>query len=265
MTLQNLFSDQDVPELLRSALSSMQRCTAGILGSNGHRKLLQREGVAYTLRFGPALVFLTPNLADTKQPLLLVVQGEEFYFGEREADLNRSYKEMVERLARDPVGQTIVFELMIRLFFIHVLGLRRDTVGWRRGAARTGQGPRFFDGYAADFLEESTVGPVAAAFGPIEAEGRGSLHPHILVWLVLMSMQELLSTLMGNRAAFKGRVELWMRELVHAVVSVQESAVTELPRLLQDLPLRNDRGDEVDTETWKADLPTPPAACGRSL
>ncbi len=68
----------------------MQRCTSGILGSNGHRKLLQREGVAYTLYLGPALVFLTPNLADTKQPLLLVVQGEEFYFGEREADLNRS-------------------------------------------------------------------------------------------------------------------------------------------------------------------------------
>ena len=38
---------------------------------------------------------------------------------------------------------------------------------------------------------------------------------------------------MRNRAAFKDRVELWMRELVHAVVSVQESAVTELPRRLQ--------------------------------
>ena len=79
---------------------------------------------------------------------------------------------------------------------------------WRRGAARTSRAPRFFDGYAADFLQDSTVGPVAAAFGPIEAQGRGSLHPHILVWLVLISMQELLTTLMHDRAAFKGRVEL---------------------------------------------------------
>ena len=66
VTLQGLLSDKDVPKLLRSALASMQRCTSGIVGSNGHRKLLHREGVAYTLRFGPALVFVTPSLADTK-------------------------------------------------------------------------------------------------------------------------------------------------------------------------------------------------------
>ena len=189
-TMQGLLSDKDVPELLRTALSSMQRCTSGVIGSNGHRKLLHREGVAYTLRFGPPLVFLTPNLADTKQPLLLVVQGEEFRFGDDEADFSHPYREMVSRLARDPVGQTLVFELMTRLFFVHVLGIRPDVVGWRRGKARTATGARYFDGAAADFYEDSIVGCVAAAFGAVEAQGRGSLHPHILVWLVLTSMQD---------------------------------------------------------------------------
>ena len=37
---------------------------------------------------------------------------------------------------------------------------------------------------------------------------------------------------MRDRATFKERVALWMRELVHAVASVQESSVTELPRML---------------------------------
>ena len=162
VTMQGLLSDTDVPKLLRDALTSMQRCTSGLIGSNGHRKLLQREGVAYTLRFGPALVFLTPNLADTKQPLLLVAQGEEFRFGERESDLSHTYKEMVERLARDPIGQTLVFELMIRLFFVHVLGIWPELVGWRRGAARQASGARYYG--------ESIVGCEAAAFGPIEAQ-----------------------------------------------------------------------------------------------
>ena len=232
VTMQGLLSDQDVPELLKTALSSMQRCTSGVIGSNGHRKLLHREGIAYTLRFGPPLLFVTPNLADTKQPLLLVVQGEEFHFGENEGDFDHSYKEMVQRLARDPTGQTMVFELMIRLFFVHVLGIRPEDVGWRRGAARKSTGKRYFDGYAADFYEDSIFGCVAAAFGAIEAQGRGSLHPHVLVWLVLMSMEELLRTLMRERATFRERVSLWMKELVHAVTSVQESAVTELPRSL---------------------------------
>ena len=35
ITLQNLFNDKLVPELLRTALASMQRCTSGVLGSDG--------------------------------------------------------------------------------------------------------------------------------------------------------------------------------------------------------------------------------------
>ena len=32
-----------------------------------------------------------------------------------------AYREMTQRLAGDPVGQTIVFEFMVRLFFVNVL------------------------------------------------------------------------------------------------------------------------------------------------
>jgi hypothetical protein len=70
-TLQGGMSDKDLPKQVRTALSSLHQATASLLGSNGHRKLLQKEGVAYTLRYGPSLQFVTPNLADNKQPLLL--------------------------------------------------------------------------------------------------------------------------------------------------------------------------------------------------
>ena len=81
------------------------------------------------MRYGPPLQFITPNLADNKQYLILCVQGEAHWFLLED----RSYREMTQRVARDPVGQAIVFELMIRLFFIHVLGLRPEVVGWKRG------------------------------------------------------------------------------------------------------------------------------------
>ena len=82
VSLQSVLADKDLPGQVRKALDSMHFSTSNLLGSDGHRRLLQKEGVAYTLRYGPALVFVTPNLADTKQPLLLVVQGEEFRFKE---------------------------------------------------------------------------------------------------------------------------------------------------------------------------------------
>ena len=43
----------------------------------------------------------------------------------------------------------------------------------------------------------------AAAFGAVEAQGRGSLHPRILVWLIQMSLRDVLDRLMRDRADFK--------------------------------------------------------------
>ena len=76
-------------------------------------------------------------------------------------------------------------------------------------------------------------GPVAAAFGPVEAQGRGSLHPHILVWLVLNELNDMLGIMLRDRSSFKQNLNSWMRELIASVASVQESAVTLLPQTMQ--------------------------------
>ena len=186
--------------------------------------------MAYTLRYGPALVFATPNLADNKQPLLLIVQGEKFEF---DTDVENNYREMTQRLAADPVGQAIVFEEMMQLFFTRVLGIRPELIGWRRGSVKRPSELWQGNGVAADFRSRWLFGPIAAAFGPVEAQGRGSLRPHILVWLLLTELSDLLAWLLRDRANFKERLNLWMRELIASVASVQESAVTQLPQTLQ--------------------------------
>ena len=229
-SLQSILADKDLPSQLRTALTSLHQATASLVGSDGHRKLLQREGVAYTLRYGPALIFTTPNLADNKQALLLIVQGEPVDF---DADVGNSYREMTERLAADPVGQAIVFELMMRLFFTRVLGIRPELIGWRRGNVMKPGKMWYGNGVAADFRTRWLFGPIAAAFGPVEAQGRGSLHPHILIWLLLTELSDLLVWMLRDRSSFKQRLNMWMRELVASVTSVQESAVTQLPQTMQ--------------------------------
>jgi hypothetical protein len=78
-----------IPRYCRRIVSS-DRCTcrspqtASLVVSNGQRQFVQKEGVAYTVRYGPSL-------------------------------------------------QSIVSELIIRLFFTHVPGLRLGLVGWRHG------------------------------------------------------------------------------------------------------------------------------------
>jgi hypothetical protein len=79
--------------------------------------------------FGPPLIFLTPNLADTQHPLLLVVQGEEVDLGSVDQEMDPSlpkYRDMLRKIAQDPVAQTVQFEFLMRLFFQHVLNVRPE-------------------------------------------------------------------------------------------------------------------------------------------
>ena len=199
-SMQSIMADKDLPKEVRAAFNALHQSTGALVGSDGHRRLLRHEGIAYTLCFGPPLIFTTPNLADTRQPLLLTVQGVAFGLDEELP----SYREMVERLAQDPAGQAIVFELMIQLLFEHVLGVRPDLVGARRGAARVATDGWFTDGCAAGAT--SSLGCVLAALGPVEAQGRGSLHPHILVWLVQLCDRDLMDRFLRDPAQLKGRL-----------------------------------------------------------
>ena len=87
----------------------------------------------------------------------------------------------------------MVFELMMRLFFTQVLGVRPETIGWPRGSVTKPAKMWTSSGIAADFTKPWLFGPIAAAMGPVEAQGRGSLHPHILVWLLQAGLHDLLA------------------------------------------------------------------------
>ena len=191
--------NKQVPQLVREALNVMQTAFGDVLGTDGHRRLYRHEGVAYMTLFGPSMNFLV---------LLLVVQGVDLRLDDTELDeveLPR-YRDMMQRLARDPVGQTGVFELLMRLFFIHVLGFRPKSLQNRRHAR--GEAPREWctDGVAISSCAPDIMGPVLAFRGEVEAQGRGFLHPHILIWLVCVLSLEMLRILGREPGLFRQRV-----------------------------------------------------------
>ena len=107
----------------------MQMATVDVVGTDGHRRLCRHEGVAYMAMFGCPLIFTTPNMADTRQILLMDVEGQQVRLDEADMPAGAKgalpkYRDMMRRSALDPVGQTRCFELVMRLFFAHVLGVR---------------------------------------------------------------------------------------------------------------------------------------------
>ncbi|CAK0879109.1 unnamed protein product, partial [Prorocentrum cordatum] len=131
-----LASNADVPNVVRDALNIMQMAVADVVGTDGHRRLCRHEGVAYMAFCGCPLIFATPNIADKKQPLSVRVEGQEIPLDDRgipglRSDVTPKYRDMLRRVAQDPVGQTVCFELIMRLFFARVLGVRPECVGGR--------------------------------------------------------------------------------------------------------------------------------------
>ena len=229
--IQKIAQNRNTPQLVRDALNMMQMATSHVLGTDGHRRLCRHEGNAYTTLFGPPLEFCTPNLADGKQCLLLVVQNEKIYLDVSldHENVVPKYRDMLVRLAKDPVGQTVVFHLIMSLFIQHVLGVRPECIESRRGAKRADPREWCTDGLAASMFP-GIFGPVAAFRGEIEAQGRGSLHPHILVWLVLLSSWQVLQILNRHQESFQKNVFAWMKACVASVESTCQASVRSLPR-----------------------------------
>ena len=240
----SVMTNAAVPQNLKTALRSLQLATQDVVGTDGHRRLLRHEGVAYSLAFGPPLVFTTPNLADGKLPMLLAARGLTVNFDVPEPDL-LSDDGMKAALASDPVSQAIAFEVMMRLFFIFVLGVRPECVGRPRGEVWKGKREWVTDGCAASSFYPGIFGPVRAFRGPIEAQGRGSLHPHILIWLVAWAMDMIVELLLREPDELHTRLREWQQQYIRAILSVQQSSVQHLPV----------RFGFHETEDWGPSLP----------
>ena len=112
--------------------------------------------------------------------MIPVVQGEHAFDNDLTSAEGAAISEMSRRVTADPVGEALGSELTMRLRFVHALGPRLDTVGRRESEVRKASGHWVSDGAAADLMVAPTAfGPVAAAFGLVEAQGRGC-HPRVL-------------------------------------------------------------------------------------
>jgi len=118
----------------------------------------------------------------------------------------------------------------MRLFFIHVLGVRPDCLQNRRRTKAAPPREWCTDGVAASSCAPGILGPVLAFRGEIEAQGRGSLHPHILVWLVCMSSRHLLDLLRRDPTQLKLRLAQWMKACVCSMESTCQASVTSMNR-----------------------------------
>ena len=68
--LREVFASPDVSERVKGAMRNLMLCMKNVVGSNAHRTTLRHINTSYKFLFGPPLVFTTPNIADTRNPVM---------------------------------------------------------------------------------------------------------------------------------------------------------------------------------------------------
>ena len=176
--IRTLMQDANVDPALKRALGGVLQSTANIIGLEGHRSQIRLRGHAAGWHYGNAHLFVTPNLADVRAPLMLQLHLQTNGIAEVEAQsICLDWDDEIPGLptaatmrriiARDPVSQARFFHLMMKIFFEELLGIEptfqkeRYAVGF----------PRCFEDGMATSLYGGIFGDIAALCGPLETQG----------------------------------------------------------------------------------------------
>lgn len=130
-----------------------------IPGSSAARLNMRNEIRAMMLELGLPSFYITINPADVYNPLVKLLAGEDI-------NINRLLPEQVPNpaeqnilLAKNPALAARFFNCMMKAFIKTVLGYNNRCV------------------------QEGVLGVVKGYYGCVEAQGRGSLHCHMIVWV----------------------------------------------------------------------------------
>jgi len=185
----------DDPQLL-SLWRLTQTANALVRGSKEYARDRRSEIRGLCVRYGVPSFFITINPDDVKHPLVVELAGRSLDFG---AGMEQYLVQRFEILATDPVAQAEFFDVIITSVVDHLIGLKNSG---RRGV----------------------FGRLASYYGMIEAQGKGTLHLHCLVWLVegiVITWSVLISGLGPDDlrvrledVEFRGRLLLYLEKIV---------------------------------------------------
>ena len=158
-------------------LNDLDHVGGFVKGSITSKKYMRNEIWSMISQLGAPSWFITLSPADNRHPLCL-------YYADKNIKFKPELKSANERnllVAQNPVAAARFFDVMVRMFIKHVLGIGTDHPG----------------------LYGNTVG----YYGTVEQQGRLTLHLHTILWIKdALSPQEIRSRLTNNDGEFQQKL-----------------------------------------------------------
>ena len=155
-------------------LNDLDHVGGHVKGSITSKKHMRNEIWSMISQLGAPSWFITLSPADNRHPICLYYADENIEF---KPNL-RSANERNLLVARNPVAAARFFDLMVRTFIKHVLGIDAEHTG--------------------------LYGDTSGYYGTVEQQGRLTLHLHTILWIKnALSPQEIRNKLMSNDSEFQ--------------------------------------------------------------
>lgn len=144
-------------------MNEVRMVTRQVSGSAAARTAMRNEIRGLMLTCGMPSYFVTINPADVHHPLVKFLAGADIDIDKLLPEQVPKYWDQAILVARNPVIGATFFNLYMKAFIQSILGFGcKDSEIARLGGV---------------------LGKVKAYYGCVEAQGRGSLHCHMLVWI----------------------------------------------------------------------------------
>ncbi|EAU83557.2 ATP-dependent DNA helicase PIF1 [Coprinopsis cinerea okayama7 len=197
------FSNSTVRLLRRQMKAIRSRVT----GTDESRKSIRGKVWGTNLIFNTPSLWITINPSDTHDPIAQVLFGESIDLNAFCNTAGPDKEQRARNVASDPFASAQFFHYIIPLVFETLFGIK------------AGCPPQKIE------RREGLFGVVQAYIGTVEAQGRGTLHFHMLVWLSNTPPPHKLRELLQEES-FRERVRSFIRQNI--VSNIEDKTTAEV-------------------------------------
>lgn len=194
---------------LRKQLSAIR---TQVVGTDESRAAIRSKIWGMNLAYNPPSLWITINPADTQDPIAQVLAGIDINLDEFCNTAGPDNEQRAVNIASDPYASAKFFHFTIETILDCLFGIRKK----REGPADPDVG---------------ILGKVQGYIGTVEAQGRGTLHLHMLLWLKDAPSSKFMETALKNEV-FRQRIRDYIKSVVRADIDelTHEDVRNEIPK-----------------------------------
>jgi Helitron helicase-like domain at N-terminus len=180
--------------VLRSQLSAVK---TKVQGSDESRISIRSKIWGTNLLHNPPSLWVTINPSDTQDPIAQVLAGVEIDLDNFCKTAGPDSADRASNMASDPYASARFFHLMIETILEVLIGVNRSR---NNNISR----------------KEGIFGMVNSYVGAVEAQGRGSLHLHMLLWLKGAPTASELKNALSDSSHFRDKIKEYVKSTIRA-------------------------------------------------